>query len=152
MPKNNTPSNPIYIEEFRIMLHTVMEQSRETGETTTHTDFTVQELRQQFLALLARPEEQELGLGRSLEQALTRMLERLEGIEFRQSHLVTSQKALDDRLAKLEAGQATILTHLGRLSGLTRPMQQMAFGQEQLMSMIREYLVDPFPPADLPRQ
>lgn len=151
MLEDTTLCNPMSIEEFRIMLQTMMEQSRETGETTTRIDFTVQELRQ-LLALLARPEEQELDLGQKLEQALARILDRLEGVESSQSRLVTSQRALDDRLAKLEAGQATILTHLGQISGLTRPMKQIELAQEQLISMIRDYLADPLPSADFTRK
>jgi len=165
MPKDNTPSNPMHQEEIRMLLHRMIEQSTKTGETTSSIHLTVQELRQ-LLALLARPEGQELALGQSLEQALIRMLERLEGIELSQSHLVrsqkasddqlaeimTTQKALDNRLSQLEAGQATILASRETIAGMAQAMQRMEAGQEQLKSDLSQYFADPFPEEDLPGQ
>lgn len=165
MPKDNTPSNPMHPQELQMMLHTLIEQSTKTGEATAAIHLTVQDLRQ-LLALLARPEGQELALGQSLAQALSRMLERLEGIELSQSHLVTSQKAadhqlaqimttqeaLDQRLSQMEAGQTKTLASLETIAGMAQTMQRMEAGQEQLKSDISQYFADPFPEGSSPGQ
>lgn len=143
--------SPMVFQHLQMLMNTMLAQSTKTGETTAAIHLTVTELRQ-LLALLSRPEAQELELGQSLEQALIRILERLERIEFSQAHLVTSQKALDDRLARLESGQATILAILEPFSGLDRAMHRMEAGQEQMMGTISDYFADPFPPADSPSQ
>lgn len=151
MPTENTCIIPIGLQNLQMLMNTLMEQSREAGVKTAAIHLTVTELRQ-LLALLARPEAQELELGQSLEQALIRILERLEGIEFSQSHLVTTLHALDDRLARLDAGQATLLTSLEQISGLARAVQRMETAQEQMIGTISEYFADPFPQAVSPGQ
>ena len=165
MPKDTTPNASMHLQELQMMLHTLIEQSTKTGETTDLIHLTVQDLRQ-LMALVERPEGQELALGQSLEQALIRMLERLEGIELSQSHLVrsqkasddqlaeimTTQKALDNRLSQLEAGQATILASRETIAGMAQAMQRMEAGQEQMKSDLSQYFSDPFPEEDLPGQ
>ncbi len=151
MATENICINPMTLQDLQMQMNTMLAQSTKTGETTAAIHLTVTELRQ-LLALLSRPEAQELELGQSLEQALIRILERLEGIELSQAHLVTSQRALDDRLALLESGQAKILAILEQFSGLPRVIHRMEAGQEQMMGTISDYFADPFPPAGSPSQ
>ncbi len=134
-----------------MLMNTMLAQSTKTGETTAAIHLTVTELRQ-LLALLTRPEAQELELGQSLEQALIKILERLEGIEFSQSHLVTTLNALDARLSQLEAGQAALLEALEPITEMARATERMETGQEQMMGMISDYFADPFPQTSSPSQ
>lgn len=145
--------NPIHPAELQLhealmILKRLIERAKQTSEKTATIQMKVEELHP-LLALLERPDAQEMELGRTLEDTLVRIRERLDAMDENVTKSTALQTAIREEVRELAAEQEKLTEFLPRLPEVLQMLTQIAAAQRKLQSMLTQLTTDLFAEEDL---
>ena len=148
MLKEPVHPTEIQLHEALMILHRLLERATQTSATTATIQLKVEELHP-LLALLQRPDAQEIQLGRSLEETLIRIRERLDTMDDNMTESRALQTAIREEMKELVVGQEKLMEFLPHLPKVLQMLTQVAAVQEKLQSMLTQLTTDLFAEEDL---